>query len=100
MTSLIAAGGSGRSVSVIPAVPAVWSVTTIAFNPHLLVSGHCPRCLCSPPVTGRFVHVSTRARCLVASFLVIAAAFAGAIGADYGVTHIGERVTVQPGRLA
>src|SRR6186997_427676 len=31
MTSLIAAGGLGRSVSVIPAVPAVWSVTTIAF---------------------------------------------------------------------
>src|SRR5215212_1020599 len=31
MTSLIAAGGSGRSVSVIPAVPAAWSVTTIAF---------------------------------------------------------------------
>ena len=31
MTSLIAAGGSGRSPSVIPAVPAAWSVTTIAF---------------------------------------------------------------------
>jgi hypothetical protein len=31
MTSLIAAGGSGRSTSVIPAVPAAWSVTTIAF---------------------------------------------------------------------
>src|SRR6201997_2143215 len=30
-TSLIAAGGSGRSTSVIPAVPAAWSVTTIAF---------------------------------------------------------------------
>jgi hypothetical protein len=31
MTSLIAAGGSGRSTNVIPAVPAAWSVTTIAF---------------------------------------------------------------------
>jgi hypothetical protein len=27
----IAACGSGRSTSVIPAVPAAWSVTTIAF---------------------------------------------------------------------
>jgi hypothetical protein len=31
MTSFIAAGGSGRSISVIPAVAAAWSVTTIAF---------------------------------------------------------------------
>src|SRR4051794_19216406 len=31
MTSFIAAGGSGRSTSFIPAVPAAWSVTTIAF---------------------------------------------------------------------
>src|SRR6516165_8336760 len=31
MTSFIAACGSGRSISVIPAVPAAWSVTTIAF---------------------------------------------------------------------
>src|SRR6266542_6294620 len=31
MTSFIAAVGSGRSASVIPAVPAAWSVTTIAF---------------------------------------------------------------------
>src|SRR5205807_700122 len=31
MTSFMAAGGSGRSASVIPAVPAAWSVTTIAF---------------------------------------------------------------------
>src|SRR4051812_9551352 len=31
MTSFIAADGSGRSVSVIPAVSAAWSVTTIAF---------------------------------------------------------------------
>src|SRR5438270_11101759 len=31
MTSLIAVGGSGRSTSVIPAVPAASSVTTIAF---------------------------------------------------------------------
>src|SRR3954466_16052404 len=31
MTSFIAAGGSGRSTSVIPAVPAAWSVATIAF---------------------------------------------------------------------
>src|SRR5262245_14044674 len=37
MTSLIAADGSGRSTSVIPAVPAAWSVTTIAFIRHLLV---------------------------------------------------------------
>src|SRR3546814_1406459 len=32
MTSFIAACGSGRSTSVIPAVPAAWSVTTIAFK--------------------------------------------------------------------
>src|SRR3954452_12706691 len=38
MTSLIAARGSGRSTSVIPAVPAASSVTTIAFIRHLLVS--------------------------------------------------------------
>src|SRR6266550_4555963 len=31
MTSFIAACGSGRSASFIPAVPAAWSVTTIAF---------------------------------------------------------------------
>src|SRR6516165_3131287 len=31
MTSFIAAGGSRRSASFIPAVPAAWSVTTIAF---------------------------------------------------------------------
>jgi hypothetical protein len=31
MTSFIAAGGSGRCTSVIPAVPAASSVTTIAF---------------------------------------------------------------------
>src|SRR5947209_6420133 len=31
MTSFIAAGGSGRSTSLIPASPAAWSVTTIAF---------------------------------------------------------------------
>src|ERR1044072_6629614 len=31
MSCFIAAGGSGRSISVIPAVPAAWSVTTIAF---------------------------------------------------------------------
>jgi hypothetical protein len=33
---LIAAGGSGRSASFIPAVPAAWSITTIAFIVHLL----------------------------------------------------------------
>src|ERR1044072_83410 len=38
MTSLIAASGSGRSMSVIPAVPAASSVTTIAFIGHLPVS--------------------------------------------------------------
>src|SRR4051812_13876329 len=37
MTSFIAAGGSGRSTSFIPAVPAAWSVTTIAFIVHLPV---------------------------------------------------------------
>jgi hypothetical protein len=37
MTSFIAAGGSGRSTSVIPAVPAASSVTTIAFIRHLPV---------------------------------------------------------------
>src|SRR6516165_1126827 len=31
MTSFIAACGSGRATSFIPAVPAAWSVTTIAF---------------------------------------------------------------------
>src|SRR5947209_3256788 len=39
MTSFIAACGSGRSTSVIPAVPAAWSVTTIAFIVHLPVCG-------------------------------------------------------------
>jgi hypothetical protein len=38
MTSFIAAGGSGRSTSVIPAVPAASSVTTIAFMG--IVSSH------------------------------------------------------------
>jgi hypothetical protein len=38
MTSLIAAGGSGRSTSRIPAVPAARSVTTIAFIRDLPVS--------------------------------------------------------------
>src|SRR5436190_1488360 len=37
MTSFIATGGSGRSTSVIPAVPAASSVTTIAFIRHLPV---------------------------------------------------------------
>src|SRR5438477_5288773 len=41
MTSFIAACGSGRSTSFIPAVPAAWSVTTIAFIVHLLVCGVC-----------------------------------------------------------
>src|SRR4051794_24245457 len=36
MTSFIAACGSGRSTSFIPAVPAAWSVTTIAFTTFLL----------------------------------------------------------------
>src|SRR6266536_3386166 len=39
MTSFIAACGSGRSTSFIPAVPAAWSVTTIAFIVHLVVCG-------------------------------------------------------------
>src|SRR5690349_19534666 len=39
MTSFIAAGGSGRSVSFIPAFPAARSVTTIAFIVHLPVCG-------------------------------------------------------------
>src|SRR3954453_16467633 len=38
MTSFIAAGGSGRSTSVIPAVPAAASVTTIAFIRDLPVA--------------------------------------------------------------
>ena len=38
MTSFIAADGSGRSTSVIPAVPAASSVTTIAFIRHLPAS--------------------------------------------------------------
>jgi hypothetical protein len=38
MTSFIAVGGSGRSTSVIPAVPAALSVTTIAFIRHLPMS--------------------------------------------------------------
>jgi hypothetical protein len=38
MASFIAAGGSGRSTSVIPAVPAASSVTTIAFIRHLPVA--------------------------------------------------------------
>src|SRR4051794_20792753 len=37
MTSFIAARGSGRSPSVIPAVPAASSVTTIAFIRHLFL---------------------------------------------------------------
>src|SRR5438105_13606633 len=36
IASFIAACGSGRSTSFIPAVPAAWSVTTIAFIVHLL----------------------------------------------------------------
>src|SRR3954452_7488510 len=39
MTSFIAGSGSGRSASVIPAVPAAWSHTTIAFIGPLSVSG-------------------------------------------------------------
>src|SRR5262245_54185499 len=39
MTSFIAADGSGRSTNFIPAVPAAWSVTTIAFIVHLLFWG-------------------------------------------------------------
>ena len=39
MTSFIAAGGSGRSTSFIPAVPAAWFVTTMAFIVHLPVCG-------------------------------------------------------------
>src|SRR5436305_13295299 len=35
MTSFIAAVGSGRSVSFIPAFPEAWSVTTIALIVHL-----------------------------------------------------------------
>src|SRR5437763_9483077 len=40
MTSFIAACGSGRSTSFIPAVPAAWSVTTIAFM-IIFSSGIC-----------------------------------------------------------
>jgi hypothetical protein len=46
MTSFIAAGGSGRSASVIPAVPAAWSVTTIAFILDTsLYQSSPPRCV-------------------------------------------------------
>src|SRR5215208_6590121 len=48
MTSFIAAGGSGRSTSVIPAVPAASSVTTIAFIQDLPVAGPF-----MPPADGR-----------------------------------------------
>src|SRR4051794_26682007 len=48
MTSFIAAGGSGRSTSVIPAGPAASSVATIAFIPHLRLSS--PRVLQSSPI--------------------------------------------------
>src|SRR6266567_2529425 len=52
MTSLMAAGGSGRSTSVIPAVPAAWSVTTIAFIlGHLSVS--VLACFLPPDATRR-----------------------------------------------
>src|SRR5262245_64443882 len=44
MTSLIAAGGTGRSTSVIPAVPAVSSVPTIA------LIGSVPALICALPV--------------------------------------------------
>jgi hypothetical protein len=47
MTSLIAAGGSGRSTSVIPAGPAAWSVSTIAFMG--IVSSLICLCGGSPP---------------------------------------------------
>src|SRR6266704_1696617 len=46
MTSFIAAVGSGRSASVIPAVPAAWSVTTIAFILDTsLYQSSPPRCV-------------------------------------------------------
>src|SRR5215207_962140 len=48
MTSFIAADGSGRSTSVIPAVPAASSVTTIAFIQDLPVAGPF-----MPPADGR-----------------------------------------------
>src|SRR3954452_1507255 len=51
MTSLIAAGGSGRSTSVIPAVPAASSVTTIAFIRDLPVAGRF-----MPPADGDRDH--------------------------------------------
>src|SRR5256885_1395707 len=41
MTSFIAACRSGRSTSVIPAVPAAWSVTTIAFIVRRLALSLC-----------------------------------------------------------
>src|SRR5215208_6780977 len=46
MTSFIAAGGSGRSTSVIPAVPAASSVTTIAFIRDLPGSSSRPLADC------------------------------------------------------
>src|SRR5688572_1442947 len=43
MTSFIAGSGSGRSISVIPTVPAAWSVTTIALM-EIAPSVICPFC--------------------------------------------------------
>src|SRR5262245_43989961 len=53
MTSFIAAGGAGRSTSFIPAVPAAWSVTTIAFMG--IVLGHV--CLWWKSGAGHFVRL-------------------------------------------
>src|SRR4029453_8475583 len=53
MTSFFAACGSGRSTSVIPPVPAAWSVTTIAFIVRLPVSSpHLHGCRSTPSQDG------------------------------------------------
>src|SRR5262252_872438 len=61
MTSFIAAGGSGRSTSFIPAVPAAWSVTTIAF---MIISPRSFVCLVGTRCRGdqEFQAVMTEAK--------------------------------------
>src|SRR5215213_138155 len=56
MTSFIAAGGSGRSTSFIPAVPAAWSVTTIALMNFSAVISLCWQCCGVGMPAGRRGH--------------------------------------------
>jgi len=59
---LIAAGGSGRSTSVIPAVPAARSVTTIAFIRHLPYRGFARTTRTDVPQLDAFVHTKPDSR--------------------------------------